>query len=220
MSHLASLFLIATLLFSSGLRCDSPAKHSSNPSMSNNCLEIESQLKESSYDRLFVEKGYSLPDGPDSRKCLLQILADDSMDSITRFFAAKLLLEDGSELSLEEGEAVVAAYAEAIAASAYPSGRWLGLTGNLWLVGGSEWTPGSLGMQLVRMESVSMEALFPLLEDDRPLAFEGSEEATLADMHNLRVKDAVAAIIAQQANLELKWSPRSSERDLVIQELQ
>lgn len=177
------------------------------------------QLKESTFDKLFVSDGVSLPSDSETNTCLRSLMGDSALDSAPGFFAAKTLLDRQIGLEEAEMERVVFYFAEAIKASADPSLQWLGLTGNHWLVGGSEWTPGELGLQLLEVKDGSFAPLYPLLEDERPLAFEGSEEATMADMHVLRVKDAAATILARKSGVELDWSPLPGERDKAIREL-
>jgi hypothetical protein len=57
------------------------------------------------------------------------------------------------------------------------------------------------------------------LSDQRELAYEGSEEATIASRHHLRVKDLAAALVAAIRGVAFVEDPAPAARDAAIARL-
>ena len=83
---------------------------------------------------------------------------------------------------------------------------------NPWGLPGT--APGPLGVSLLSLGAHAEEALRPLLVDQTPLNYFGSEEPTLASMYHYRVADLAAWLLARQQGREFKIG-RASCRERV-----
>ena len=109
----------------------------------------------------------------------LQAVVRSAEDPVARVLAAEVLREFGERPDADLGPA----YAQAL-------GR-LNL-GNLWGMLGETSDDGPLGAHLIEQGESAAPALRTLLDDDTPLYYEGSKEATAGNAMGYTVKDAAA----------------------------
>jgi len=109
----------------------------------------------------------------------LQTVVRDGQDPVARVLAAEVLREFGEPPSEDLGPA----YAQAL-------GR-LPL-GNLWGMLGETSDDGPLGAHLIEQGESAAPELRALLDDDTPLFYDGSKEATAGNAMGYTVKDAAA----------------------------
>ena len=155
---------------------------------------------------------------PDVTKRLLEIARDDACLADVRFraFEAYFTLA-GIPTEAEAMRAATAGFADqvaevyvaALAGASYPN-RW----GLPYSVASS---PTS--RRLSALGAPAEAALIPLLSDQRELAYEGSEESTIASRDHLRVKDLAAALVAAIRGVPFVEDPAPAARDAAIARL-
>ena len=186
-----------------------------------NWKDLQTQLLEAGYSKLFqmkdVQTVENLWDSGKNVEDLKALILAPEADEAARFLAGNLLLSH--HLELEDGlskKMLAEAFAKALVATKDPQGALVGLAGNAWCY---PFEPGPLEMLGQRMLSLgdpAVNALSRLLEDTDPLPYEGSEEATLAEGHQVRVKDVATTIICKIRNFEWEWSEKAIVRDASI----
>ena len=146
---------------------------------------------------------------PDIADKLLAIARADHCPETIRFRAFESYFALGGtrpDPAFEPRDAMIAVYVAALRAGAEP---------NLWSLPYSvKRSPTS--RHLIALGAPAARALADLLDDSTPLAYEGSEEATIASDHKLRVKDLAAGLIAAIGGGDLPEERDPAARDLTI----
>jgi hypothetical protein len=78
---------------------------------------------------------------------------------------------------------------------------------------------GQLSRHVMRLGAAAIPALWGLLDDARPVSYEGSQEATLGNSYGFRVKDLAASLIAGIRNMPFLSEKDPAARDNAIHEL-
>lgn len=126
-----------------------------------------------------------------------------------RFLAAELLFAQPSDFpSAADAASLPPIYAWAIANQP---------TGNVWGLPGDD--DGPAGPHVVRIGPPMVAALIPLFQDERLLPFEGSIEATFANLWQVRVKDIAASLAARILKQPFPKQADQATRDAFIQGL-
>jgi hypothetical protein len=155
---------------------------------------------------------------PDASRRLLEIARDRDCASDLRFRAFEAhfaVAGTPTEADAMRGatagfaDQVVEVYVAALAGAAYPN-RW-GLPYSV--------TSSPTSQRLIALGAPAAAALTPLFSDQRELAYEGSEEATIASRHHLRVKDLAAALVAAIRGVAFVEDPAPAARDAAIARL-
>jgi hypothetical protein len=160
----------------------------------------------------------ALAGSADATQRLLEIARDRACTADLRFraFEAYFALaatptEPDAMRSAVAGFAdqIIEVYVAALAGAAYPN-RW-GLPSGV--------TSSPTSRRLIALGAPAAAALTPLFSDQRELAYEGSEEATIASRHHLRVKDLAAALVAAIRGVAFVEDPAPAARDAAIARL-
>lgn len=151
-------------------------------------------LAGSNYDRLFFDQGGRMADSLQRDAAAMaeaeKLLCDATCPPMVRFLALQLCLAAGvATPGASCPDLCASALAHALAET--PSFR-AGLNGNFWGLLWPESDPGTGGAQLIALGEVAIPHLLRLLDDAGRLPYEGSEEATIGNGYQLRVKDAAA----------------------------
>lgn len=193
-----------------------------NPNSEN---KLEAELIKINYPDLFMfgsrnkaDKIWASAGGPDPFE---QIIDNDKSDIHGVFLAAEVLRYKDYEI-LKDGrhDILARAYVAALQSLGSKEGKkTYQLNGNLW--GFLTYTndPGHLGSQLIKIGNSAIKLLFPLLEDESKVIYEGSRDATTGDWLNYRLKDFAAFYLAKILELDLPHHQDHPSRDLEIERI-
>lgn len=145
---------------------------------------------------------------PDVTDQLLAIARAGDCDTDLRFraFESYFALSGAAAATPGDSDALAQVYAATIAAQAYAN-RW-GLPASV--------KSSATSRRLIAAGPAAKRELAPLLDDTHGMPYEGSEEATIAAEHHLRVKDLAGALIAAIVGASFPDDPDPAARDAVI----
>lgn len=146
----------------------------------------------------------------ESHEALEALIMDSSSSNQARFLAAEICFHKTPGFAATASREVLAEiYAQALETSA---------TGNPWALPG--FYTGESGQHLLQIGDPAAEALLPLLQIERQLAYEGSEEATVGSKYGFRVKDLAAFFIARLRGIPYTAHRERAMRDAFIRKLE
>jgi hypothetical protein len=182
--------------------------------MTDQSSQVANALAATNYEKLFMIYGdhhidaiWTLPNAPTA---LAALVMDNSMDLKVRFLAAEILYYKDSTYPPESAKAALAEiYADALANDTIGVANPWGLPGYL----------DSVGQHVVGLGTVAVKSLTTLLDDDTEILFEGSEEATIGNGYEYRVKDFAAYFISQITGIPYTIYQTPAERDAEIARL-
>jgi hypothetical protein len=152
-----------------------------------------------------------------NREALLAIVADERYGDLERVLASEILYaHDPGYPPRGWDDLLGSVYARALAITGTGE-RPIVLTGNEWgflYHGGGE---GALGAHLLDAGSAAVGHLVSLLDDPAPVFYEGSQEATLGNALDYRVKDAAAYYIGVLAGISVPFHAPFDQRDAEIE---
>jgi hypothetical protein len=152
-----------------------------------------------------------------NREALLAIVADRRYGDLERVLASEILYANDPAYPPRGWDDLLGSvYARALAITG-TGDRPIVLTGNEWgflYHGGGE---GALGAHLLAAGSAAIGHLVPLLDDPAPVFYEGSQEATLGNALDYRVKDAAAYYIGVLAGISVPFHAPFDQRDAEIE---
>jgi hypothetical protein len=148
---------------------------------------------------------------PDSRARLEALAYDQEQPFMPRFLAAEILFAKAEGYPPADARTRLAhVYAAALAHEGV-------VNANIWAMPDS--VDGATGLHVLALGAAVPVAFAPLLDDQTPLFYEGSEEATVGNAYNYRVKDLAALFISSTARLPYTVHPQPQERDAEIERL-
>lgn len=115
-----------------------------------------------------------------------------------------------AELPDDAARAAMASVYTGVLASGMHANRW-GLPYDV--------TSSATSRRLMALGEQATRRLAPMLDDDRLLEYEGSEEATIASMHHVRYKDLAAGLLAAMHGVAFPEQPDPARRDATIESL-
>jgi hypothetical protein len=152
-----------------------------------------------------------------NREALLAIVADRRYGDLERVLASEILYANDPAYPPRGWDDLLGSvYARALAITG-TGDRPIVLTGNEWgflYHGGGE---GALGAHLLAAGSAAIGHLVPLLDDPAPVFYEGSQDATLGNSLEYRVKDAAAYYIGVLSGMSVPLRATTAERDTEIE---
>jgi len=165
------------------------------------------------YSRLFLSLDDVAVDAlwrePRAAEALAALVADTGADREARFLAAEILSRKQSGYPSPSESALLApVYADAL--------RHAELA-NIWGMPGE--LDGPAGQHLVALGPAAVVALIPLLNDARTVIYGGSEEATIGNSYEYRVKDFAAFFIHRIGGSPYSLLNTPHERDAEIERL-
>jgi hypothetical protein len=153
----------------------------------------------------------------ENRDALVQLIYDQSVSSQARFLAAEVLRNYNVPLKEDAFGLLAEAYTAALTNTAHATGSdSYGVAGNSW----GKLTPdyvGFLGQEIIRFGEAAVPYLIPLLDDESPISFDGSKEATTAAMYRFRVNDFAAFYLSAIRNIPINRStdPETRNKEIV-----
>ncbi len=167
------------------------------------------------YTDLFQRADWSALDAlwrePGMPTALAALALDAAAPVPARFLAAEILFHRGGAYPpAENGGALAKVYAAALA-QGYPGG------GNAWGFPGQP--PDGVGAHVAALGRDAVPALLPLLDDETPVPYEGSEEAMEAARYAFRVKDLAAHLLSAIAGVGIAVPEDPAARDAEIERL-
>lgn len=165
--------------------------------------EVFQQPDESVLEGIWTEAG-----APES---LAALAIDSEAPLLSRFLAAEILFHNLETYPpAAQKPHLSSTYASALAEN-------LAGTANTWGLPGV--FDGLAGEHLLSLGEAAVPELVKLLDDDRSVYYEGSEEATIGHSYRYRVKDLAAYYISRIRNIPLEMSEDPDRRDEEILEL-
>jgi hypothetical protein len=153
--------------------------------------DLEQRLLDLGYIELFRRLDdqalTTLWNEPGAPGALARLALDGNADPRARFLAAEVVLSRNPQAFDEPQRRELASlYATALR--------------DRFLLSGNEWSfpdgyLGQVGQHLVGLGPAAVAALQTLLEDERPVMYEGSQDAMLADLAHFRTKDLARLFI-------------------------
>jgi hypothetical protein len=182
--------------------------------MINTPSDLSTRLLELGYLELFLRYDdqalNSVWTQPGAPTALANLVTDSSAPMQARFLAAEILFSKDSTYPPESAKAALAqVYAAALVENYTGMANVWGLPGHL----------SSVGQHAAALGDAAVAAFVPLLENDTPLFYSGSQEAMVGNSYGYRVKDMAAFIISQIKNIPYTVYKTAAERDPEIARL-
>ena len=177
-------------------------------------MSVAEQLSRAGYHGLFQAGEHNAAPaiwgGGEGRAALEEIVSGDRYDDLQRLLAAEVLFQFADP---GDAETLARIYARGLALTGAGA-----LTANPW---GYLWKDdeGPLGKHLRATGDAAVPHLAALLADDGDLVYEGSQEATLGNDLEYRVKDAAAYYIGTLTSREIPFHDDLDDRDAEIARL-
>jgi hypothetical protein len=176
--------------------------------------DLAGQLVDLGYLELFLRYDDQTLNGvwnqPNAPAELANLVMDSSASSQARFLAAEILFyKDKSYPSDAAKPTLAQIYATALVENYTGIANPWGLPGYL----------DSVGEHVVDLGDAAVPALVPLLDDETPLLYGGSQEATLGNSYGYRVKDMAAFFISRIKGIAYTVYQTAAERDAEIENL-
>ena len=157
----------------------------------------------------------------EKRDLLKKVIQSEMTSKKSKFLAATILFEFNDIMDKELHENLSNVYAYALRHTSEKFDNDMQLNANLWGFLFEEDDLGTLGMQYVSFGDLAMPSLIKLLNDsDDEIYYEGSEEATLGNDYQYRVKDFAAFYISKIKDIPITFYQDFEKRDAEIKRLQ
>ena len=175
--------------------------------------DLADRLMSLGYTRLFLSLDdaalNALSSEPGAAEALAALVRDPGAEAKARFLAAEILFRKQPRYPSPADTALLAPiYADALR-HAQMANPW-GMPGEL---------DGPAGRHLVAIGRAAAVALLPLLDDARAVIYGGSEEATVGNSYQYRVKDFAAFFIHCITGAPYSVLKAQPERDREIEKL-
>lgn len=146
-----------------------------------------------------------------TRPALESIALGSQADPHARFLAAEILFARAPGFPPPNAiPSLATLYAEALKdAPRFPANPW----------GMPDAFDEPVALHVFKLGTPAAQALTPLLDDPRPVRYEGSKEATLGNNYRYRVKDLAASLIAGIRHLTFAPDLDPEQRDEAIRDL-
>ncbi len=186
--------------------------------------KLENKLIDIGYPGLFMhgENGDTdaIWNGGENLKQLESIILSASSTPLAKFLAAEILRYFDIESDRLDDVVLAEAYVFALENTAEDKNKTVGLNGNLWGLLYEEDDVGYLGQQFVKFGDAAVSPLTKLLDDDAGRVFyDGSEEATIGNAYQYRIKDFAAFFISKIKNIPVEYFQDFERRDKEIERL-
>jgi hypothetical protein len=190
--------------------------------------KVASDLARAGFNGLFLSGDHSSADdvwrGGANHEVLEQIVRDERFDDLERVLASEVLYaNDPTYPPAAWAPTLGQVYSRALAITGVGAGP-IPLQGNLWgfMYGGDRLgleDAGVLGNHLVAAGAAAIPPLIELLDDEAPILYEGSHEATLGNSFRYRVKDAAAYFLGKLSGIAVPFRDEPADRDQEISRL-
>ncbi len=189
-----------------------------------NSKPLEEKLIEIGYLGLFLHGSRSLVDSiwqnGNIRPKIERIIESASSSLHGKFLAAEVLSHFEVELDTQSYGVLAEAYAYALERTSADRENRVQLNGNLWGLLYEENDTGYLGKQFIKFGNAAIPPLTKLLDDNAGrILYEGSQEATLGNAYQYRIKDFAAFYISKIKKIPIKFYQDFEKRDKEIERL-
>ncbi|MCP4366859.1 MAG: hypothetical protein GY797_01910 [Deltaproteobacteria bacterium] len=189
-----------------------------------NSRPLKERLIEIGYPRLFMYEEHNLADSiwEDGKNVeqLKSIIFSASSSTHAKFLAAEVFRHFEVELNTQSYGILAEAYAYALEHTSADRENIVQLNGNLWGLLYEENDAGYLGMRFIKFGHAAIPTLIKLLNDNASrILYEGSEEATIGNAYQYRIKDFAAFYISKIKNIPIKFYQDFEKRDKEIERL-
>lgn len=158
-------------------------------------------------------------DGKQS-ETLKRVIQSSSTSLKSKFLAATVLLEFENKIDKVFYKNLSNVYAYALTHTSEKFDNSMNLNGNIWGFLYDEDDLGELGKQYVSFGDEAIPSLKKLLEDsDNKIFYEGSEEATIGNSYQYRIKDFAAFYISKIKGIPMTFYQDFEKRDAEIERL-
>ncbi|WP_160127698.1 hypothetical protein [Kordia antarctica] len=151
----------------------------------------------------------------------LKIIAySEKTSDFSRFLTVELLRHYDVKINSKYHSLIAKSYAYALSNSATDNPHFFGVVGNLWGLLYEEDDLGKLGSFYVSLGDKAVLSLSNLLDNKNDKIFyDGSEEATIGNSYQYRVKDFAAFYISKIKNIPITFYQDFDQRDAEIERL-
>ncbi|MGB3695719.1 MAG: hypothetical protein WA896_11610 [Spirulinaceae cyanobacterium] len=189
---------------------------------------IAQSLTEAGYSGLFLQSDRSLStsiwQNGENRIYLEHIVKSSNYSDLTRLLASEVLYANVGNYPPEEWRHTLAyIYSKALGITGSETGNFE-ILGNQWGFmyhaeeqGAKDY--GELGTHLIETGTEATPYLTELLDNSETIFYEGSQEATLGNSLEYRVKDAAAYFIGQITGIPVVFHEQHTDRDAEIERL-
>ncbi|WP_430413057.1 hypothetical protein [Kordia sp.] len=158
--------------------------------------------------------------GGKNSELLKKVINSSSTSLKSKFLAATILLEFENKIDKKFHKNLSNVYAYALTHTSEKYDNIMHLNGNLWGFLYEENDLGKLGKHYVSFGQIAIPSLKKLLEDtDNQIFYDGSEEATLGNDYQYRVKDFAAFYISKIKDIPMTFYQDFEKRDAEIERL-
>jgi len=177
--------------------------------------DLANRLTELGYIGLFQQAGETylqhIWNTPDAPEALETLAVSSNGPMLARFLAAEILFSLGDVRRVETHKQELAeVYVTALADNFTETANPWGLPGV---------TVGLAGEHLLAIGEPMLSKLRDLLDNDKRVYYEGSQEATLGHHYGYRVKDLAAYFIGKLTNIPFEPEEDPGRRDKAIEKL-
>ena len=185
--------------------------------------DLERRLMEARYTGLFLHgnnsQAESLWNDGKNRRSFENIIEKADSPPEAKFLSAEVLRHFRVQSNPKHAPMLAEAYAYALAHSSIEKEDYWFLDGNLWGFLYEMDDAGPLGKQLVEFGEAAIPHLKKLLDDNAKIIYEGSQEATIGNEYQYRIKDFAAFYISKIKNIPVVFHQELTKRDEEIERL-
>ncbi len=177
-------------------------------------------LNETDYRELFLSADDHLKElwaNGNNKQDLRKIIENPGSSDKSKFLAAELLSKFEVPLTEKAHADLARVYAAALKdTNANLDGEYQ-LSGNMWGYLYEHDDPGELGARIMQFEAAAVPYLQELLNDNGPVLYEGSREATVGNEYQYRIKDFAAFYLSKITNISITFYHGREQRDAEIE---
>lgn len=182
---------------------------------------LEQKIIDIGYQTLFLSGSEVLKkdiwQSGDNQEELEQIAYSKESTLRGRFLAAEVLRHFKVEFKPEYTDLLSEAYVNALKETSLHDDDWWGLSANAWGFLYEHDHIGYVGKQLLLFGEPALPYLTELLDEERLVLYEGSQEATIGNAYRYRIKDFAAFYISKITHLPIQFYQDTEERDREIE---
>ncbi|WP_298516415.1 hypothetical protein [uncultured Kordia sp.] len=182
------------------------------------------KIEESGYRNLFLSNDDIVEkviwNQGNNKDKLKSIAYSENTSHLARFLTVEILKKYNVEIDVEFYEIIAESYGYALHRTTMGDSKFYGIVGNLWGLLYEENDLGKLGDFYVSLGEKAIPSLVKLLSyDNSEIFYEGSEEATLGNSYQYRVKDFAAFYISKIKGIPMTFYQDFDKRDAEIERL-
>lgn len=182
---------------------------------------MENKLVAMGYQNLFQfgdrSEMYEIWQNGDNQKSVEAIITNPKSSFHAKFLAAEILRRFEIKISSKYDAVLSKSYIYALEHSSMEDENFIGIMGNSWGFLYEFDDVGYLGKRIVDFGEFAVHDLIGLLSNKSHLLYEGSEEATIGNAYQYRVKDFAAFYISKIKNIPVEFYQEMALRDKEIE---